>query len=47
MTRKIAAGVLALLLCAPAIADVTLKQTATGKGLGMSGTTTSITYIKA
>ena len=46
MTRNIAAGVLALLLCAPAIADVTLKQTATGKGLGMSGTTTSTTYIK-
>ena len=46
MTRRIAAGILALALCAPALADVTLKQTSTGKGLGMSGTTTSTTYIK-
>ena len=46
MTRKIAAGILALALCTSALADVTLKQTSTGKGLGMSGTTTSTTYIK-
>ena len=31
---------------APAFADVTIKSTMTGKGVGMSGTTTSTTYIK-
>jgi hypothetical protein len=46
MTRKIVTGVLGLALCAPALADVTMKQTSTGKGLGMSGTTTSTAYIK-
>jgi len=30
----------------PAYGDVTMKSTGTGKGLGMSGTTTSTTYIK-
>ena len=46
MTRTIAFAVLAFVVGAIAHADVTLKQTATGKGLGMSGTTTSTTYIK-
>lgn len=31
---------------APAFADVTIKSSMSGKGLGMSGTTTSTTYIK-
>jgi hypothetical protein len=30
----------------PAFADVTIKSSMTGKGLGMSGTTTSTTFIK-
>ena len=46
MTRSILAAILAFALSAPAYADVTIKSTATGKGLGMSGTTTSVTYIK-
>jgi hypothetical protein len=39
-------AVLALVMWMPAHADVTIKSTGTGKGLGMSGTTTSTTYIK-
>lgn len=46
MSRTILAAVLAFALWAPAHADVTIKATSTGKGLGMSGTTTSVTYIK-
>lgn len=47
MTRILVAAVLAFaLLLTSAHADVTMKQTNTGKGLGMSGTTTSTTYIK-
>jgi hypothetical protein len=46
MTRTIWAFLVAAGLAVPAYADVTLKQNATGKGLGMSGTTTSTTYIK-
>ncbi len=46
MTRTIPAAVLAFALGAAAHADVTMKQTNTGKGLGMSGETTSTTYIK-
>jgi hypothetical protein len=37
---------LALGLALPAHADVTLKQTTGGKGLGMSGTGSAVTYIK-
>ena len=33
-------------LAAPAFADVTIKSSMTGKGLGMGGTTTATTYIK-
>jgi hypothetical protein len=36
----------ALALCNPAHADVTIKSTTNGKGLGLSGTSTGITYIK-
>lgn len=46
MTRSMLTAFLAFLLWAPAHADVTIKSTGTGKGLGMSGTTTSTTYIK-
>ena len=35
-----------LVLALPAHADVTLKQTTGGKGLGISGNTTGATYIK-
>ena len=38
--------VLALGLALPAHADVTLKQTTGGKGMGISGTTNGVTYIK-
>ena len=31
---------------APAFADVTLKATGSGKGMGMSGSLTTTTYIK-
>ena len=37
MTRVLGIAVLATALAAPAWADVTIKQTTTGKGLGMSG----------
>jgi hypothetical protein len=40
------AAVVVLMLAFPVYADVTLKQTVTGKGLGMSGTTPTTTYIK-
>jgi hypothetical protein len=44
MTRVLAIAFLAV--ATPALADVTIKQTTTGKGLGMSGTTSGTTYIK-
>jgi len=46
MTRRMLAAALALTMWAPAQADVTIKATGTGKGLGMSGTMPSTTYIK-
>jgi len=46
MTRAIFTSLLALSLAAPAAADVTIKQTTAGKGLGMSGSSTGTTYIK-
>jgi len=46
MKRAVLTAVLALGLAMPAFADVTLKQTTTGKGMGMSGTTGGTTYIK-
>jgi hypothetical protein len=40
-------ALVALAACvAPAYADVTIKSSMTGKGMGMGGTTTSTTYIK-
>lgn len=46
MKRIFAATVLALGLALPAHADVTLKQTSSGKGMGISGNSTGVTYIK-
>ncbi|MBP7777430.1 MAG: hypothetical protein KA371_09900 [Acidobacteria bacterium] len=46
MTRAALALILAFGLASPAAADVTIKQTTSGKGLGMSGTTSGTTYIK-
>lgn len=46
MTRTAVATILSLAIAAPAYADVTLKQTSTGKGLGMSGTMAGTVYIK-
>lgn len=46
MKRVLGGVVLALIVALPAWADVTIKQTSTGKGLGMSGTMAGTTYIK-
>lgn len=46
MTRVVLTALLVAGLAAPAAADVTIKQTTTGKGLGMSGSAASTTYIK-
>lgn len=46
MLRTTLPALLALALASPAWADVTIKQTTTGKGLGMSGTMAGTTYIK-
>jgi hypothetical protein len=46
MKNILAAVILACGLALAAGADVTIKQTTTGKGLGMSGSTPSTTYIK-
>lgn len=46
MTRRMLAAVLAFVMWASAHADVTMKATGTGKGLGMSANTPSTTYIK-
>jgi len=41
-----AVSFLAIALAAPAFADATIKQTTTGKGLGMSGSMPGTTFIK-
>ena len=46
MQRMFVATVLGLGLALPAHADVTLKQTTGGKGLGISGNASGATYIK-
>jgi hypothetical protein len=46
MTRRLGLTILVLCIALPAYADLTMKQTVTGKGLGMSGQTPSTTYIK-
>jgi hypothetical protein len=46
MKRALITCVIVVGLAFPAHADVTLKQTTSGKGLGMSGTAPAVTYIK-
>ncbi len=46
MTRANLVAALTLILAMPAVADVTIRQTTTGKGMGMSGSAASTTYIK-
>jgi hypothetical protein len=46
MQRVFMSTVLALALAQPAFADLTLKQTTSGKGMGLGGQTTGTTYIK-
>jgi hypothetical protein len=46
MKRALLTTALILGVAMPAFADVTLKQTTTGKGLGISGTMAGTTYIK-
>lgn len=46
MRRTIAVSLLVLFAAAPAYADLTLKQTMSGKGMGFSGKGTGTTYIK-
>ncbi len=46
MKRVLVATVLGLCLALPAHADVTLKQTTGGKGMGISGNASGATYIK-
>lgn len=46
MKRAMLTGLLIVGLVPPAWADVTVKQTTKGKGMGMSGTIAGTTYIK-
>ena len=46
MKRTCLATLLALALATPAFADVTLKVTTGGKGMGMSATSSGTTYLK-
>jgi hypothetical protein len=46
MTRIFLTSVLLAVCAAPAGADVTIKQTTTGKGMGMGGTMPGVAYIK-
>src|SRR5215813_12624668 len=46
MTRALTTILLAGVLAVPAYADVTLKQTVNGKGMGIGAATTGTTYIK-
>jgi len=46
MTRVLGLALLVLSLAAPAAADLTLKQTMNGKGLGVNGQSNGTAYIK-
>jgi hypothetical protein len=46
MTRVLGLGLLVLSLAVPAAADLTLKQTMTGKGMGVNGQSAGTAYIK-
>lgn len=46
MKRSLLVALFTVALAAPSFADITVKSTVTGKGMGMSGTMTSTTYVK-
>jgi hypothetical protein len=46
MKRLILIALFSLALAAPSFADITMKSTMVGKGMGMGGTMTSTTFIK-
>jgi hypothetical protein len=46
MNRFVPVAIATLLLATPSFADVTIKSSMAGKGMGISGTTTATTYIK-
>lgn len=46
MKQLLTCTAVALVLATPAAADVTLRQVVKGKGLGLSGQTTGVTYIR-
>jgi hypothetical protein len=46
MQHVVLAAILSLATALPAAADVTIKMATSGKGMGMSGTTSGVTYIK-
>lgn len=46
MKRSILAALVSLAIATPAFADVTVKATVAGKGMGMQGNSQSVTYIK-
>ena len=47
MLRLVLASLVSVTLTSSAFADVTIKSTVSGKGMGMAGTMTSVTYLKA
>lgn len=46
MKRSVLVALVALAVAVPSFADVTVKTTGTGKGMGVSGSITTTTYIK-
>jgi len=46
MKRRLLLALVALVPVAPAFADVTIKSNIVGKGVGMGGTMTTVTYVK-
>lgn len=46
MTRLILPALLVLALSAPALADVTVKATASGKGMGNMSSTSTVTSVE-
>jgi len=46
MTRFVFIGLCALSVATPSLADVTVKSTGSGKGMGMTANMTTVTYIK-
>ena len=46
MKRSISIALFAVALASPSFADVTVKSTVVGKGMGMGGTMATTTFIK-